>query len=269
MFKLLGLPVLLFRAWELHSDNLLREYALACGPGYPYSLADVAVAKQARDSVSAALNGNEAEAANAATKTDVDVPLPQGTSADDFSTLQAVLEHANDLARRGEFLTMPGLPEIVGLRNWVCEEATGQGAGRTPRPWSLTSATTSTAPPAHWEGAADLPASGSWIVGDDQNRIVVASDAALALLGWSQDELAGQRILAVIPPALREAHVAAFTRATVTGEYHLLGQQLSVDAWTRSGKVVPVTLTLERRSGAGRGMFVAWLERRTVEEAGA
>lgn len=264
VIELAGVPLVLFRAWELHSDNMLREYMLATGPGYPYSATDVSRAKQARDMIAGAISVAARHAARDARTVDVTVTLSGGVSEGDYSTLQAVLEHGNQLAQAGEFLTLPPLPEIVAFRNWLCTQVIDQAAGQPPARWSADRvAEVSDAPPAQWPDVRDLPADCSWLVGDDQNRILAASQPALDLLGWTEEALVGQRILAVIPPELRDAHVGAFARATLTGTYRLLGQHLAVHAWTCAGVAVPVTLTLEKHPAArGRTVFVAWLEHR-------
>lgn len=262
MFELRGVPLLLFHAWEMHADNLLREYVLATGPGYPYSMRDVATAKQARDTVGAAVADAELAAPVGTASVDVTVGMTHGLSLSDFSTLQAILEHGNTLARRGDFLTLPPLPEIVALRNWICGEAIEQATGRAATAWRL-SVAEADMPPAQWAAAEQLPVDRAWLVADDHNRIIAASGPAGHLLDWSPEDLVGQRILAVIPPSLREAHVAAFARATLTGEYRLLGQELAVSAWTRTGQTVPITLMLQKhRGGGGRTVFVGWLDRR-------
>ena len=262
MFELKGVPLLLFHAWELHADNLLREYILATGPGYPYSSDDVTTAKQALDAVTAAVAEAEA-AAPEVTSLDVTITPPEGAPRGSFSTLQAVLDHGNQLARSGDFLTMPPLPEIVALRNWICAEVIEQAAGRGPITWFLAAAEGTDMPAATWDGVAQLPVDRAWIVGDDHNRIIAASEPAAQLLGWVPHDLVGQRILAVIPPTLREAHVAGFARATMTGNFTLLGKGLSVSAWTRTGATVPITLTLEKHDArGGRTVFVGWLDPR-------
>lgn len=264
MFELKGVPLLLFRAWELHADNLLREYILAAGPDYPYSSYDVTTAKQALDAVAAAVAA-AAAADPAAESVDVKVRPPDGSPRGSFSTLQAILDHGNELARSGEFLTMPPLPEIVALRNWICEEVIEQAAGRAPITWFLAAAAGTDMPPAEWDGVPGLPTDRAWLVGDDHNRIIAASPMASEMLGWAENDLVGQRILAVIPPALRERHVAGFARATLTNHYTLLGKGLEVSAWTRSGTAEPITLTLEKHAAtAGRTVFVAWLDPRAA-----
>lgn len=258
-------PARLFYAWEEHSDALLREYALVAGPDHPYSLADVARARAARLVVSQVVRYEEGEGERPATAS-YQLTLPPGVDAADFSMLQAVLEAANDMARGGTFLTLPSLPEILALRNWVCEQVVRQTSGEEPTAWEADAAVRiPDAPLTRWPGTDDLPADRAWLVGDGHNRIIGASLPAQQLLHWD-DDLIGQRILAVIPPHLREAHVAGFTHAAVTGEHHLLGQALSVSAWTRDGSEVPITLTLQRQAApAGLAIYVAWIEDARVD----
>lgn len=258
-----GMPVRLFQAWEEHSDALLREYVLsAAGPDQPYSLRDVARARNARMLVAEQVATHRASNGMAV---DVALSLPPTVTAGDFSLLQAVLEDAVAWSLRGEFLTLPSLPELVALRNWLCEEVVAQIAGAAPAPWEgAAMATAPELPLLQWGGVAGLPTDRAWLVGDDHNRIIAASEGALALLRWDDHDIVGQRIISVIPPQLREAHVAAFTLANLSGEYRLLGQPLSLNAWTHDGDEVPITLTLERHTARGQTVYVAWLDTATV-----
>lgn len=255
-------PVRLFLAWEEHSDALLREYVLGlAGDSHPYSVSDIARARAARNIVGELVR--EAEGASTGTRFAVDLrfTLSGGVAPGDFSLLQAALEDANRQSRNGGFLTLPSLPEIVAVRNWVCQEVVAQASGREPTAWTGATADTPEAPLAEWPGIADLPSDAGWIVGDDHNLIIAASPPAAALLGWDPQELVGQRVIAVIPPAFREAHVAAFTHATLTGNHRLLGAALTMQAWTVGGEELPVTVTLQRHSALrGRVVYVAWLE---------
>ena len=261
--QLLGVPPVLFGAWEQYADALLREYVLAAIDG-PYGMRDVAKARQAQQAVSSAICAADTAALDAARVLDVDVVLPSNVVPQDFSLLQAILDHGNTLSRAGEFLTMPVLPELGALRNWMCDEAVSQAAGSAPKPWRFDPAILlDDTPIARWPGLADLPPDAPWLVGDDHNRVIDASGPALELLDWPREELVGQRIIAVIPPALRNAHVAAFANATVNGEHRRLGQPLQLDAWTHGGCIVPITLTLEHHTAAGgRSVYVGWLSPR-------
>lgn len=259
--RLLGVPPVLFMAWEQYIDSLLREYVLADVAGLPYGMGDVAKARQAQRVVASAVYAADTQSMDADRLIDVEVALPSTVAPQDFSLLQAILDHGNALSRAGEFLTMPVLPELGALRNWLCEEAVSQAAGGAPTRWTFDrTLLLDDTPIAQWPGLAELPSDGSWLVGDDHNRIIEASRPALELLEWPREELVGQRIISVIPPALRNAHVAAFANATVTGEHRLLDRPLQLDAWTHGGRTVPITLTLHHHSAAaGRSVYVGWL----------
>ncbi|GAC1326719.1 MAG: hypothetical protein NVSMB13_12230 [Mycobacteriales bacterium] len=254
------LPVALFRAFDEQVRGLLREYTLACmgRSRQPFEVDDVARAQAAETAVAEAVaRSGAAEGSSADVAYDLD-----GTDPADFSLLQGVLDHANRLAREGQLLVVPVLPEIAVLRNWLCDQVTAQVLGAAPVAWTpITAGLDDTwLPAATWAGMTDLPDDEAWLVGDDTNRIIGATGAALELLGWVGSELVGQRILVVVPAALREPHVAAFTRAVSTGNYRILDQPLAISAHTRDGSDVPVTLTLTRQAApGGRTVYLARL----------
>ena len=134
---------------------------------------------------------------------------------------------------------LPSLPEIVALRNWVCDEVTAQAAGGRALALEARARPPSTRPvmaAPEWDPAL-LP------TGDDTRGWSVTTATAslrrapvpLALLGWTADDLIGQRLLVVIPHALREAHIAGFTHSVVSGGGDLLGQPLELPALRRDG----------------------------------
>ncbi len=55
------------------------------------------------------------------------------------------------------------------------------------------------------------------VAADDANRIIAIRDPLAELPGWRPGDLVGRRVVTLIPPALREAHVAGFTRHLTTG----------------------------------------------------
>jgi PAS domain S-box-containing protein len=176
-----------------------------------------------------------------------------------FPVLQAVLDHANRLAREERLLTPPVLPEVAAFRNWMCDQVAGQPRGARREGWRLPDTLEQPSRmPASWPELSSLPPGEAWLVGDDANRIIGASPAALELLGW--ESLVGERILAVIPPEFRERHVAAFTRGVVRGDYPLLGQPMAVRALRSDGTGIDITLTLSRHPAPeDRTVFLAKL----------
>jgi hypothetical protein len=72
--------------------------------------------------------------------------------------------------------------------------------------------------------------------------------------------LAGQRLTVLIPPELREAHLAGFSRLQVTGEPRILGLTVRVPALRRDGSSVEVALIIEQLAvPRGRSVFRALL----------
>jgi len=245
-------PTELFAAFDEASEGLLREYGMVAASGaQPFSFRDVAVAREAKLDVGAA-------AAGATRHIALRVAMSSSTVAG-FSILQAVLDHANRLARDERLLCLPVLPEIVAFRDWMCGEIVNQASGAAPRAWRLPTAFEQPGVPvAEWSGIDDLDQDELWLVGDDSNRIVAVSAAALRLLGW--DALVGERILVIIPPEFREAHIARFTQAVVTRDDRRLDQPLQVAAMTRDQEEIPITLTLTRHSAAhDRSVYLARL----------
>jgi len=99
------------------------------------------------------------------------------------------------------------------------------------------------------------------IAADDANRIVAISRPLARELGWEVDQLVGRRIVVLIPPALREAHVAGFTRHLTTGQAHALGVPLTLPVLRADGSEVPCRFLIEQSHPApGRSIYVAWID---------
>lgn len=79
-------------------------------------------------------------------------------------------------------------------------------------------------------------------VGDD-DCIAYASPEALALLAWD-GALVGQPLTAIIPPRLRDRHLAGFGRYTRTGDSRLHGQTVRVPALCGNGQERDLDLTI-------------------------
>jgi PAS domain S-box-containing protein len=255
-------PVELFWTLAEHSEALLREYALR-GFGDSTQPYDSDAIGRAGNAI-AFLNACVTSAVTAGDNTDrVDAQLELGAvSAADFGLLQGVLDDASVLAASGELLAFPPLPEIRALRDWLCEQAIGQSAGAVSRRWVLPLETKPLVqtPLAEWRELAALPPDGSWIVGDDHNKIIGASEAVLSMLGWSRDDLVGQRLIAIIPPRFREQHIVGFTRGLLSGVNTLLGQPLPLFALHREGHEIPITLVLTKHAThTGRTVYLAEL----------
>ena len=261
--QLRGASPPLIQATIEHGDALLRELALlALGGQLDDALPQGWQLPQF--DVSQILAAAEAAAAAMQAKADLDVGLPAGADTAASERLRLV-DHADALAREGRLLCAPALPEVAVCRHWLYSQIAEQAAGFAPLPWELPELLE----PA--QAAAALPtdelerlrrATAATVVADDANRIIFVNQAAGELLGWAPESLVGQRLTVLIPPELREAHLAGFSRLQVTGEPRILGVTVAVPALRRDGWSVEVNLTIERLVGCGgRGAFRAVLAR--------
>ena len=195
---------------------------------------------------------------------DVDVPLDY---ASHFAALQDTLDVGERLARDGRLLAQPGLPEVVAVRYWVCEQVVAQLAGQPPMPWG------GTAQPRFetlvndrlqtetWDDSAVRTSTRGVVAADDANRIVAISPSLAELLGWEVADLVGRRVVTLIPPALREAHVAGFTRHLSTGEAHILGVPLTLPVLHADGREILCHFSVERAPATGRyAVYLAHVE---------
>ena len=165
------------------------------------------------------------------------------------------------MSASGLLLVPPSLPEIQAVRRWVCDEVGRQAQELPPRPWTDIVVEDVAVDPMSAEAIHIVRASRlAQIAADRWNRIIAVSEPAGELLGWKAAELEGRRLVTIIPPALRDAHVAAFTRQMLGAPARILGVPTDVPALHRDGHEVPVTLEIERQADShGRPIFVATL----------
>jgi PAS domain-containing protein len=254
--RLVGLPALLWLAAEEHHRTLLRELVLyqaeSEGPAPETGLsagqredADLVAAGAAHTLLGGAVAAavRQAQAAGQARRPlpvehpadlpwvpstmDLELDVASGAVAD-FAALQDALDLAERLAEGGRLLARPGLPEIVAVRDWACEQVLAQASGSPAGAWPGTDQERFVAQehlPA--EAGSDLDAvrsaSGAVVAADDSNRIVAISPAMAHLVRWDAEQLVGRRVVTLIPAELREAHVAGFSRHLTTGQARLLG----------------------------------------------
>jgi PAS domain S-box-containing protein len=259
--KLWGVSPSLAQATIQHGDSLLRELALLSLGG---ELDDALPEgwQMPQFDVSPVLAAAEAAIAEGRAKADLEVSVPAGAETAAMERLRLV-DHADALARDGRLLSAPALPEIAVCRHWMFSQVVEQAAGYPPQTWELPQ------PLEPARSAAGLPAdelerlgraTAATVVADDANRIIFVNEVAGELLGWVPEALVGQRLTVLIPPDLREAHLAGFSRLQVTGEPRILGTTLQVPALRRDGSCVRVALTIERLAGCdGRSAFRAVL----------
>jgi PAS domain S-box-containing protein len=267
---LLSMPATLWLAAREHHDALLRELVLLQGsPGSQLAdLGDLAAADEARMTIGTALDAavQQARDRDAAT-----VPLPQyhpgalpsvpqaldlvvpvgPEQARSFAELQDVLDQGERLAATGQLLVRSGLPEIIAVRDWAAEQVIAQMAGAPPAAWPgtdderFTADVDQRAAPVGWDRAKVTDADVGLIAVTQDNRICAVSAPLTAVVGWSADELVGRRVVAIVPPRFREAHVAGFSRHLSTGDARALGVRLRLPVLTRAGEEVECDFLIE------------------------
>ncbi|MCU1599544.1 MAG: putative sensor protein, partial [Frankiales bacterium] len=251
------LPSTLWLAAEQRHDALLRELALDSNqrPAFRNNLAaadgacatlstavrhELAAAEARGDARHPLPSSHPARLAPVAPTVEVELFLSP-TECEGFAALQDVLDEAEQRAAAAQMLSRPGLPEVVALRDWACEQIIAQINGQDPSPWPGTDAGRFTDShdhdnwPTDWDSSTVSHAQVGLVAADDRNRIIAVSGPLAAALGWDPDELIGRRVVAIVPPRFREAHVAGFTRHLTTGQAHALGVELELPVLKADG----------------------------------
>ncbi len=285
---LLQVPPTLWLASRQHHDALLRE--LAFYRTRHDVRVDMAAADRARATISSAVLAALDEAQYSGTvhstlppghpSTLPEVPEPfdldidvTATTGADAAALQDALDAAEALASSDVLLARPGLPEIIVVRDWACDQIVAQLVGVPPAPWTgadherfLEDVDVEAA---HQLGAFTATVRDSdrrVVAADDANRIIAISRPLAHALGWEVDQLVGRRIVVLIPPHLRESHVAGFTRHLTTGEARALGVPLTLPVLHANGTEVPCRFLIEQsHPTARRSIYIAWID--PVEDA--
>lgn len=258
-----NVPVALYCAWQQHASAILREALIAelddRPPGIPDDLA------MANDAMSALSRGtSEVFALREAgiRHADITLSLP-APAVPHFPVLREVLRRCSAMSLVGQLLVPPALPEIQAVRNWVAGEVMRQATGLPPSPYLEQ-------PDDHFIldeiQASTLDAVRTSAIGmiaaDRSNRIVAVSRVAAEIVGWEPEDLEGHRLVSVIPPAMRDAHVAGFTRYLLDGTSTYFNRWLDMPALHRDGSEVAVRMLVGRAIDEGdREYFVATVER--------
>jgi PAS domain S-box-containing protein len=283
--RLVNMPATLWLAARQHHDALLRELALYCA-AHPDQILDLPSANEARTRVSTALlahlghansqglavsplpAGHPSPLPKVPARVDLELDVPAG-HAYEFAALQDALDVGERLAASGRLLARSGLPEIVAVRDWLAEQVIAQLAGSPPNPWPgtaqerfETAAPLGTeADPPQWDSGQVTDSERGVVAADEANRIVAVSRPLAQLLGWRVEDLVGRRVVTIIPPHLREAHVAGFSAHLSTGQAHVLGVPLRLPALHADGTEIMCNYLVEATpAGPGRSMYLAWIE---------
>lgn len=270
---LLNVPLLLHAAWQIHADAVLREYLLtrldrdAAGEEIErHAAANDAMALLQQHLPAPELGDDPANVMAAATEPLVSadrvaLPVPRA-SLSHFRVLREDLDAAARLADAGTFLTAPIQPEVRMMRRWLCDQVEQQSNGADPSAWDLdTESLEAPGTELTWDSDQVRRSPRALVAADDTNRLLAMSPSALALLGYDDfEELGGRRLVDIIPPRYRQAHLAGFTLHLSSGRAPLIGNPVVVPALRQDGTETEVELTVrtEHLSG-GRRLFLAEL----------
>ncbi len=276
---LLNMPLLLHKAWQEHVEALLREYLLANldadGVDSIQQHADAADAiavveehtpRSRAWAITDEMFGDAAEPLVSATVR-VPVPVP---SVPHFDTLDRVVEAAAALAEEGAVLTPPIQPAVDDFRRWLCHEVLAQSEGERPRPWVVPAdGRQEPVMPPDWDASVVTQADRGMIAANSSSQIIAVSPEAAEILGYDDpDDLVGRRIVAIVPPRLRQAHVAGFTMYLLVGRRPIMGAPAVVPALRRDGTEVEVVLHV-RQQGHGHAGTILLADIRLAPEPDA
>ena len=284
--ELRGMPPRLWLAAREHHDAMLRELALfrAEHPDEPAARTDLALADMARFAISGTLSrvlalaasrrgpaepGQPAEGDPAAYPDRLDLLVEvRHDQAPAFCALQDALDEGERLAVADRLLVHPGLPEIIAVRDWACEQVIAQLAGIPPTAWPGADEERFTTevhdrdgePAAGWDVAIVRDSDRGAVAADDANRIIAVSAPFCAALGWRADDLVGRRVVTIVPHRFRETHVAGFSRHLSTGETNVVGTTLELPVLHADGHEVACEFRIDHeRAAGGRSVYVAWI----------
>lgn len=82
------------------------------------------------------------------------------------------------------------------------------------------------------------------IVATELGVILEAKGDIEAICGWKSVDLVGQRILAIVPRAMRDEHLKGMTHYRATGEGPIIGKTLELKALGPDDTLYPVWLTV-------------------------
>ncbi len=146
------------------------------------------------------------------------------------------------------------------------ESVIAQLTGQTPAPWPGTAAERlaqhldEKARQLDWDPSPVRDADRGAVAADEANRILAISRPLADVLGWDPDDLIGRRVVAIVPPQFREAHIAGFTRHLTTGTAHALNVRLELPVLRADATEVSCEFFIEaHRSPSGRAVYIAWV----------
>jgi PAS domain S-box-containing protein len=274
LVELRNVPLLMHAAWQEHASALLRDFLLVQLDEDPEAIERHAQASDALnvlfEQIPAPDLGEDPEVLMA-TAVEPGVSLPVARlavplrSVPHFQELDVLLASAIAAATAGHLLVPPTQPEVQEMRAWLCDQVRGQAVdGRSPEAWE---ARTDPREPvdhvefADWDPDEVRGSDRSLVATDERSVVVAASPSAVAFLGYADaSELVGRRVIAIIPPRFRQAHIAGTTLHLVNGRSPLLGVRVRVPVLHADGTESEAHLRIEAHlRSSGRRLYLGEL----------
>ena len=82
------------------------------------------------------------------------------------------------------------------------------------------------------------------ITADSEGDIISWNAAAKGIFGYAADEVIGSPLTIIVPDQYREAHEIGLHRVATGGDRHVIGNTVELSGLHKSGKLVPVELSL-------------------------
>ncbi len=106
---------------------------------------------------------------------------------------------------------------------------------------------------------------------DAHGHVVGWNPHAAALFGYTEDEMRGEPLTAIIPERFRSGHLAGVERVASGGEMHVIGKTVELAGVHRDGREFPIELSLATWDVDGERYFSGIIrditERKRAEEA--
>ena len=270
--ELRNVPLLLHAAWQEHASALLRDYLLVQLDTEPDALEWHASASDALNVLHTQLPApdlGDDPSALMATAIEPGVSLASATltlpvgSVRNFQILHDLLDRAVAAADAGLLLVPGTQPEVQEMRTWLCDQVRDQSSGAAePVPWLARTdiwQPMTTVDYDDWDPHEVSDAVQALMATDEASVVVAVSESAVHFLGYgAATELVGRRVITIIPPRFRQAHIAGTTLHAVNGRQPLLGIRVTVPVLLADGTEASAGLLIEaRRRSAGRNVFVA------------
>jgi PAS domain S-box-containing protein len=106
------------------------------------------------------------------------------------------------------------------------------------------------------------------IIASLEGVIIHVNDSAVEIFEFSKEEFIGRRIEdTIVPEEYKNAHKTGLARHRATGNSSIMGTPVKISAVTKSGKTLPIEITITRFSDGKDQFLVAYLRDLTEELA--